>query len=173
MLLAFTGIGWISPIATAHGVSVRAAAWALTTFQIFQVVGMVIVAPLSDVFNDRRPLLAAALLSAGSGLALLAFAPSSALAPASVLFGLGAGATTALALILIQDASSSKGEAVRIGSMAMVVGNCFGASGPLAIGAMRDLTGSFAAGFSVPLVAVLVGLALVSSAPPGRTAGGE
>jgi CP family cyanate transporter-like MFS transporter len=70
----------------------------------------------------------------------------------------GPGASISLALLFMVLRSSSPAQTGQISGMAQAVGYCLAAAGPLAIGALHDVSGSW------PLAMGVLSLALVPQA---------
>ncbi|MDR7303922.1 MFS transporter [Haloactinomyces albus] len=169
MLIGFSGVAWIAPTFVHHGFSPQHAAGLFALFQIIQLGAMLSLPLLTDFTRDRRPLLALTVVSTGTGLSLMVLAPTTLALPAVMLFGTGVGGASSLALILIQDATSTQSEAGRLGAMVLSVSFLAGAAGPLLLGSMRDLTGGFTAGYGILLMLSVACLAMLPVFRPGRT----
>ncbi|MFH5821886.1 CynX/NimT family MFS transporter [Georgenia sp. AZ-5] len=168
MLGGFSGVGWIAPILEEHGATAHEAASTFAWFQLVQLLAMVTLPTLTDLTKDRRPLFLLPLLSSIAGVSMLMAVPDGPAVLAALLFGFGVGGTSALVLVLIQDTTRDQTEAGRLSAMVMMVANCAGALGPLALGALHDVTGGFTAGLAVVLGVVALGLAMVPMLRPGR-----
>lgn len=166
--VGFSMLTWLAPAYREMGWTPAAASRLLSVFFAVQVLAMLVLPAVTDRTTDRRPLLAASLGSTALG--LVGFAALPELAWLSVtLFGLGLGGGFALGLVLLVDATSERGEAARLSAMVFLLSYSFAATGPLVLGALRDLTGGFGTGFWLLLGIGLVHLATVPALRPGRT----
>ena len=107
------------------------------------------------------PLLSAPALAVTSSLTLAV--------PAVLLFGLGVGGASTLALVLLVDTTGSQSDAARLSGMVMLIAFLAGAAGPALLGLLHDATGTFTAGYATVLGLVLLTLASVPVLRPGRT----
>jgi MFS transporter, CP family, cyanate transporter len=157
--VGFAAMTWIAPAYRDAGWSADAASRLLAVFFAIQVVGMLVLPAITDRTSDRRPLL---LLSSGScALGLLCFAATPSLAWVGVvLFGLGIGGGFAVGLVLLVDVTRSRAEAARLSAMVFLLSYTFATLGPVLVGVLRDLTGGYALGFWL-LVVASVGLVAV------------
>jgi CP family cyanate transporter-like MFS transporter len=114
-------------------------------------------------------MLGACVASSGLGIALLLIAPLPLAIPAVLLFGLGVGGGSTLALVLLVDTTGSQADAARLSGMVMLVAFLAGASGPALLGLLHDLTGSFVPGYATVLVLTVLLLLSVPVLRPGRT----
>ncbi len=169
MVMGFGGVAWVAPMYATLGVGESRAAGYLVLFQVVQIATMLGLPWLTDFTPARRGLVAASLLSAIVGLALLIVAPISTAVPAVALFGLGVGGGATMGLILIGDATSTSADAVALNAMVMQVAYPVGAVTPLAIGFLHDATGRFEPGFAVVLGVLVLMLVGVPAMRPGRT----
>lgn len=169
MLIGFSGVAWIAPTFVHHGFPPQRAANLFALFQIIQLVTMVTLPPLTDITRDRRPLLAITVISTCLGVSAMVLAPAALALPAVLLFGTGVGGTSALALVLVQDAAITHAEASRLGAMVLLVSFAAGAVGPVLLGSLRDLTGGFTAGYATLFGLSAVSLLMLPVFRPGRS----
>lgn len=167
MLVGYGCMAWISPLYVSLGQSAQDAAGLFVVFQVVQVATMVGLPALSDLTTDRRPFIGLTVLCCCVGVALLLTAPLAFAVPAVALCGLGAGGGATLAFVLMVDSTDNVIDGSRLTAMSLLVGNVVGAASPLMLGAIKDLTGTFAPGLAVLLVASVGMLALVRSFAPG------
>ncbi|MER6975812.1 CynX/NimT family MFS transporter [Streptomyces carpinensis] len=169
MLIGYGGVAWIAPTFVQHGFEAQRAAGLFALFQIIQLIAMVTLPPLTDITRDRRPLLAITVVCTCAGLSVMVLAPTSLALPAVLLFGTGAGGGSSLALVLVQDATATRDEAGRLSAMVLLVSLLAGGTGPLLLGALRDLTGGFTAGYAVLLGLGVLSLLVLPVLRPGRS----
>jgi CP family cyanate transporter-like MFS transporter len=169
MIIGFSGLAWITPFYVHHGVPDQRAALYFVVFQVVQLVAMLTLPWVSDFTRDRRAMLGACVACSALGIALLLIAPLPLAIPAVLLFGLGVGGGSTLALVLLVDTTESQADAARLSGMVMLVAFLAGASGPALLGLLHDLTGSFVPGYATVLVLTLLLLLSVPVLRPGRT----
>jgi CP family cyanate transporter-like MFS transporter len=142
------------------------------SINLFAIVSSVCVTLAGDRFHwSRRALLAPPGLFLATGALGIALDPSHALAWACVL-GIGNGAIFPLMMTLPLDAADRPEQVAGVVGMMLGIGYCAGALSPLAIGALRDWTGSFDAGLWLIAVAAIVVLAACAACSPARLARG-
>ena len=106
--------------------------------------------------TGRRLLLLIGTLLSMLGLAGAAFAPLAAPWVWAILTGLGLGVQFTAALTLPVDYGADPDEVGRLTAMVMIVGYLLASIGPVAIGWLRDVTGSFEVPFATLVALVLV-----------------
>ncbi len=153
----YTTIAWFPSIVHDHGVGEAAAGWQLFLFQIVGLVSSTALPVLVRRGMDQRLLAAACSAIVALAFALLAVAPQLAVV-SSVLTGLGGGACLVLALTFQSRRAADASQAAALASMAQSVGYLIAAVGPLLLGALHDLTGSW----TLPLL-LLVALTLAQA----------
>jgi CP family cyanate transporter-like MFS transporter len=165
--LGFSILTWIAPAYVDRGWSAESASRLLSAFFAVQVIAMIVFPVITDRTHDRRPLLALSIGCSALGTLGLAATPGLAWASA-ILYGLGLGGGFALGLVLLVDVTRSRAEAARLSAMVFLVSYCLAALGPVMVGALRDLTGSFTLAFWILSVLAVVHLAVVPALRPGR-----
>jgi len=156
-------------VIAALGVSVRNAAYLFVFFQLIQLVAMMTLPAITDFTRDRRPLLALTVVATCAGVLMMIVAPVPLALPAVGLFGLGVGGGSALVLVLISDYTSNQLQAARLGAMTLMIAFLVGALGPVVLGVLHDLTGSFRPGYAVMLALATALVLTVPAFRPGRT----
>ncbi|HWM04213.1 MAG TPA: MFS transporter [Actinophytocola sp.] len=151
----YTMLAWFPSIMQSHGASEEYAGWLLFVYQIVGVVMSVVVPLLLTRLPDQRLIAAGGSLAAMIGYLGLLFLPDLAVLWALVT-GLGAGTLFFLALAFFSLRAADPRSSASLAGMGQSLGYLFAAVGPVAIGALHDLTD----GWTVPL-AVLVGIAAV------------
>ncbi|MET0740955.1 MAG: MFS transporter [Candidatus Nanopelagicales bacterium] len=165
--LGFSILTWLAPAYLDRGWSAASASHLLSAFFAVQVVAMIVFPAITDRTRDRRPLLALSIGCSALGTLGLAAAPDLAWMSV-VLYGLGLGGGFALGLVLLVDVTSSRGEAARLSAMVFLLSYCLAALGPVMVGALRDLTGSFTLAFWILSIIAFAHLAVVPALRPGR-----
>lgn len=162
-ILFFSILAWYAPIYQAQGWNDGDAA-SLVAFLFFaQLVSALVVTAAAARQTGRRLLMLLSTLLSVLGLAGVAYMPLAAPWVWAGSVGLGLGVQFTLALTLPVDYGASPEEVGRLTAMAMSVGYLLASVGPVAIGWLRDLTGSF----EVP-IAGLVALVLIFTLPALR-----
>ncbi|UPG94555.1 CynX/NimT family MFS transporter [Luteibacter aegosomatissinici] len=154
-------VSWIAPLYREHGLSDSTAGLILASFTGCFLVANPIAGALSRS-SDRRQLLATFSAITLIGLVVLALAPDA--APFAVLplisFGIGGGFT--LGMVLPLDNTHDQDEANIWGAFMLLIAYIFASAGPLLVGALRDITGSF----DIALwILVAVGVAMLVLTP--------
>jgi len=169
MIIGFSGLAWIAPFYVEHGVPDQQAAGYFVVFQVVQLVAMLTLPAITDFTRDRRLMLGACVACSGLGIVFLLTAPVALAVPAMLVFGLGVGGASTLALVLLVDTTDSQADAARLSGMVMLVAFLAGASGPALLGLLHDLTGDFVAGYVTVLVLTVLTLLSVPVLRPGRS----
>ncbi|WP_182377726.1 MFS transporter [Nocardioides sp. WS12] len=168
MLIGFSGLAWVTPLFLHLGTSEHHAAGLFAVFQLVGPVSMVAVSWLTDVVVDRRPLLAVVITASTTGVLFLLVAPLTLAVPSMVLFGIGAGGCSTLALVLLVDVTRTQADATRLGAMVILIAYLVGATGPALLGILREATGGFTAGYAVLLAIGILSLLSVPMFGPQR-----
>ncbi len=145
-LMYFSILSWISQIFEDEGLAPASAALILSTFTGVQIFSAFAVPAIANRFPDRRPVIIAVIATTVAGLLLAALVPS--FAPwmpwlCAAMLGASQGALFPLALTLPLDNTRTPQMAGRLTSACFLAGYSVAAIGPSAIGAARDITGSF------------------------------
>ncbi|HEV7934764.1 MAG TPA: MFS transporter [Actinomadura sp.] len=159
-LLAFVVMAWLPSLCQDRGMNEGAAGLVLALSCLVQALGSLTVPAIDRRLRDQRPLVVAVTVLTMAGFAVVAWAPMSLIWPGAVVLGLGQGSGFALALAFIGLRSADAPTATRLSGMAQGVGYLIAATGPLGVGALRDLSG----GWTVP-VCCLILVALFQSLP--------
>jgi len=142
-------LAWISPIAISYGYSQTSAAMLLSIFVIVQIPISFIVPSLASKFGKYRILLISCSLCEVLGIMLILLGLP--MLPAVILLGIGAGGLFSLALMLPIVETATSEEAGAWSAMSQCGGYIVGAIGPLLVGYIYDLAGSF----TLALLAIL------------------
>lgn len=155
-LIFYVLLAWLATIVLDRsGLDPTAAGVLLSIMQVAGVVGSLlvpVVAGRSVVRTQRVAVVATVFTTAG--LVLLLAAPAAAV-PAVVVAGLGMGGSVVLALAAVSSRAADGGGAVALSGMAQAVGYLGAAIGPVVVGGLHSVSGSW----TVPL-AVLVAAAV-------------
>ncbi|MBM3510494.1 MAG: MFS transporter [Alphaproteobacteria bacterium] len=142
---------WMPPIYQDAGWSKTAAGLITATMVIAQAPTTFAVAALAKRIPDRRWLIAAGLALCVTGAAGFAFTPYDGAWVWAIVTGAGIGFIFPLAQMLPIDFGRDPPETAGLAAMALSVGYACAALGPLAIGWLREVTGSYVA----PLVLMM------------------
>jgi CP family cyanate transporter-like MFS transporter len=157
-------VAWLPEIAAGHGASAAAGGWYLFAYQV---VGIVAGLGVPALLHRAGTAGAGALISLPMIISALGLILLPAALPAwAVLAGVGSGAALVYALTRISLAAESSAHATRLSGMAQAVGYLLAAGGPVAVGALRDGTGSWTP--ALLLVALVAAAQGVAAALPSR-----
>jgi CP family cyanate transporter-like MFS transporter len=160
----YATLSWLPSIFRSDGASESQAGLLLSLSMLVGLLTAITVPSLATRARDQRPLVIACCVLTAMGLVGIMLAPMSAPYLWTVLLGLGQNGAFPLALMLIVLRGGSRGTA-DLSTLAQTVGYLLAALGPVAVGAIHQLTGSW-----TPCLALLVGL-LVLQVLAGMTAG--
>jgi CP family cyanate transporter-like MFS transporter len=171
--LFWSVLTWLAPAFREQGLSAEATGLLLTLLTVVQIISSLVIAGLAGRSRDRRPWLAFCLVTGAIAFAGIALVPAQ--APAwfwTVLVGLGIGAIFPLTLLLPLDVADDAVAAGQLTAMALSAGYLLAALGPLLMGWLRGLTGSYTAPFLALalLCCAMLALARRLRPPAGRTA---
>lgn len=153
-LIFYASVAWLPTLFIDHGLSEGDAG---LLFGLMNLVGLPasLMAPL---LAGRGPtqthLILATSALTGAGLLGVVLAPVAAPVLWMVLLGLGQGSAIGIALAIIGLRAADSAHAAQLSSMAQGIGYLIAAFGPLALGAVHELTGSWPLAFVVTLVAL-------------------
>lgn len=153
-LLFFSILAWYAPVYQALGWSDTAAGSLLAVLLTSQLISAVLVTIAVATQSGRRLLIILGTLLSVAGLLSVAFMPLAAPWIWAGSTGLGLGILFTVTLTLPVDFGATPEEVGRLTAMAMSVGYLLASFGPVAIGRLRDITGSFE--LPIALLALLV-----------------
>jgi CP family cyanate transporter-like MFS transporter len=142
---------WLPTLLADSGVPVREGGLLLGLANVVGAAGALLAPAQAGRMRTQRPLILGVAVAYALGLGGLLVAPASGTLVWVAAFGLAQGAGFSLALTLIVLRSPTPLVAARLGGVAQCLGYLMAALGPLAIGALHDLTG----GWSWPVVVLL------------------
>jgi CP family cyanate transporter-like MFS transporter len=151
-ILFYIFAAWLPDVLKANGSTDAGAGFLLSLDLVLGLSTSFVVPILAQRLHDQRPLAAGAAGLWITGILGLILAPEAGKVVWVVLLGFGQGAGISLALTLFAVRGPDGRHAAALSGMAQTVGYLFAASGPLAVGALHDLTG----GWTAPLVLALV-----------------
>jgi CP family cyanate transporter-like MFS transporter len=164
-LTFYAALAWLAARYIGLGFSASSAGLLLALFSATQVVTALAMPVLAHRYGSLRPFVAACALATATGLFLVAVVPWS--FPAApwlwaALLGLGMGGNLSLALTVLAQSAPTPAEVAGYTGMAFLVGYLLAAVGPVAAGALLDLSGFsvvFAVLAALGVLTLLVGLA--------------
>src|SRR5262249_30688526 len=148
--LYYAPLAWLAARYTAVGVPAAAAGVLLGLFSAAQLVSALVLPALAHRLRALRALVAGCVGLSTLMLVLIAVAPKVAPYAWVTLLGVGVGGQFALALTLLGSLGRGPADAAAAAGMAFFVGYLLASLGPVAAGALHDLTG----GYRVPFLAV-------------------
>lgn len=146
--LYLSTLAWLAPRYHDAGLSAKESGFLFAWFTTVQIAGSLIAPALAQHQRDRRPWLSLMLLLAIAGMALIAFKPMSAPYLFVTLIGFGIGGLFPLALTLPLDYAREPTELGALTAVTLGVGYLLGSLGPLVLGTLSDLTGSYRVPFA-------------------------
>jgi CP family cyanate transporter-like MFS transporter len=133
---------WIAALYHHHGWTSGHAAFTTAMVSILVIPGALVIPALSDR-GDRRTWVLGSALTMAAGIAGFAFAPLALPWVWITAFGIGNGAMFPLCLTLPQDMAQSEGARTELTAWMLGIGYVLSATGPLLVGGLLDLTGSY------------------------------
>ena len=166
-LVYYALIAWLPTLLTDVGLSPSRAGLTSSVMSVAGTISSLVIPILAAKRSDQRRFVWVSVLGFLSGLIGLLLAPGTSPVLWVILLGIGQGAGIGLALTLFVLRTRSAPAAADLSGMAQTVGYLIAAAGPLLVGALHDVTGSW----RPPIVALIVVLsALLAS---GRYAAGN
>lgn len=157
-VLFYGTIAWVPSAFTERGWDAAAAGGLVAVFNGIGLATTVGVPLLADRFAARRPALVASAAVAAASTAALVMAPDLAFVWIAIL-GLALGVVFPLALTLPLDVTDDPGQVGSVAALMLLGGYIVSSTGPLVLGAARDVTGNFTTSLWL-LVAIAVTLAV-------------
>lgn len=142
--LAYCVMGWMAPILRWRGLDGTTAGFYVSASIMVQVLACLLLPPLATRFRSQSLLNAALAFLAAAALLGLLVAPSEWLPALALLQGLGQGGLFALAMTVIILRSPDPRAAARLSGMSQAIGYVLAAFGPMLVGMLHSLTGSYA-----------------------------
>jgi CP family cyanate transporter-like MFS transporter len=150
----YSAVTWLAPTYVEHGWSRGSAGYLAAAFSGAQIVSGLLGPVLSDRASDMRRLLMPAAALGVTGCLGIWLAPTAAPWVWAVVTGLGQGAAFSLALVLLVRYARTPEASGRLTGMAFLISYGIASVGPLAMGLLRDVSGSLS---SVWLVLAVIG----------------
>ncbi|MFE7118213.1 CynX/NimT family MFS transporter [Streptomyces sp. NPDC057654] len=156
-LVAYVCIAWMPTIFTDHGMSKSQAGLVFAFNTLVQMVGSFVVPMLAGRMRSQRMLSVGVVVLMAAGIAGLLVAPVAGAWVWAALLGVGQGGALGLALTMMVLRTRDAHTAARLSGMAQTWGYLLAAAGPLALGAVHQVTGGWSTPIAI-LLAVCVGL---------------
>ncbi|MFD7455386.1 CynX/NimT family MFS transporter [Kitasatospora sp. NPDC059827] len=138
----YTAVAWLPSILLHQGADSTTVGWMLFYYQVIALAASSALPLLTRGHHDQRWTAAGASVVVAAGFAVLLSAPGLTVV-ACTLLGLGTGVCLVLALSFQSERVGSAGEAAALAGMAQSVGYLVAAAGPLLLGILHDVTGSW------------------------------
>jgi MFS transporter, CP family, cyanate transporter len=176
-LIYYATLSWFPTMFRDHGVSATHAGDLLALMNLGNAVTALLIPMLAHRAVDQRRLVAMAMLATGAGLAGAVFGPTGGAVPFILLLGLGQGGTLGLGIFYTMARAPDPVTAASLSAFSQGIGYLIASTGPLVIGFLHDVTGSWTVPglvlLAVCAVTVIVGsLAGRALTVPAAAAGG-
>ena len=158
-LLYYAALSWLPTIFQDRGTSAVAAGNLLALMAAGNLIAALIVPMLAHRAPDQRALVAPSMIAMGVGLAGSLWAPLGGDWFWVLVLGIGQGACLALAIFFMVARAPDPGVAASLSAFAQSAGYLVASAGPLELGLLHSVTGSW--NIPVALLLVLCGAALV------------
>jgi MFS transporter, CP family, cyanate transporter len=142
-LLYYAPLSWLPAIHRDQGIDPTTAGFLLSTLNLISIPTTFLAPVLAHKMRDQRPAVAGCVALTAIGLTGILLAPSSTALVWVVILGLGQGAALSLALLMIVLRAADDHTAARLSSMAQGFGYLLAAAGPLVMGLLHAVTGSW------------------------------
>ena len=159
-LIYYATLSWFPTMFRDHGVSATHAGDLLALMNLGNAVTALLIPMLAQRAADQRRLVALAMLATSAGLAGAVFGPTGGAVPFILVLGLGQGATLGLGIFYTMARAPDPVTAASLSAFSQGIGYLISSAGPLLIGLLHDVTGSW----TVPglvLLAVCAGTVIV------------
>jgi MFS transporter, CP family, cyanate transporter len=160
-LIYYATLSWFPTMFRDHGVSATHAGDLLALMNLGNAVTALLIPMLAQRAADQRRQVALAMLATSAGLAGAVFGPTSGAVPFILLLGLGQGATLGLGIFYTMARAPDPVTAASLSAFSQGIGYLISSAGPLLIGLLHDVTGSWTAPglvlLAVCVVTVIVG----------------
>ncbi|MCP8970374.1 MFS transporter [Ectobacillus ponti] len=166
--LFYAATAWLAPYLRSLGFGAGEAGLVVTGFSLLQMFFCFLIPNLSEKTPRRRPWLLASSTAALAGFLLLLAVPMVSVWLAVVFLSTGLGGLFPLALLLPLDETDTPAAASAWTAMASSAGYAIGSIGPILVGTLLDLSGSFH--FALASVLLLCVAMILCSLPLGTRA---
>jgi MFS transporter, CP family, cyanate transporter len=155
-LIYYSTLSWFPTMFRDRGVSAAHAGDLLALMNLGNAVTALLVPVLAHRAADQRRLAVLAMVATGAGLAGAVFGPTAGAVPFILLLGLGQGATLGLGIFFTMARAPDPVTAASLSAFSQGLGYLMASTGPLIIGLLHDVTGSW----TVPGLALLAACAV-------------
>lgn len=163
----YSTVTWLAPAYVEHGWSPSQAGYLAAVFSGSQIISGLLGPALSDRVHDLRRLLVPFAVLGVAGLTGVWLAPEAAPWVWATVIGLGQGAAFSLGLVLLVRYATTPESSGRLSGMVFFVSYTAASVGPLAMGLIRDATGSLHLVWSALVVAGIAQGAIALTLRPG------
>jgi CP family cyanate transporter-like MFS transporter len=157
---------WLADAFVEHGWSEARAGSLIGILNVTALGGTLVIAFAGDRIGSRRSYLVGGLSLVLAGLLLAILVPAAGIA-AAVLMGFGIGCGFSLSMALPLDVAHDGASVAATTGLMLLVAYAIAAASPVGLGAIRDLTGGYAAVMWVLVGTAAAGVALGSTLSPG------
>ena len=163
----YTVLSWLPSIYRDAGYEPATAGLLLSISAFVQIPVSLVLPPFASRAPDQRLHTLAGAVATAAGLAGVMIAPAGAPYLWVVLIGIGQGGSFGLGLLLFSLRTRTTAATARLSAQAQTVGYLLAAAGPLLVGAVHDVTGSwsFAVGLLIALTVPQIVFGLLAGAP--------
>ncbi len=154
-LIFYSVISWLPSIYQSHGFSPSQSGYLLGIATLVGAPAALIVPTLATRAPDQRSYILIVCLLTAMGLAGIMLAPTALPLLWVVLLGVGLGGSFPLALTLLVLRTRTSTDTARLSGMVQSIGYLIAATGPIAVGALFDLTGEWTAPVALLLALVV------------------
>jgi CP family cyanate transporter-like MFS transporter len=165
----YATLAWLPSVFHSHGVSTARAGFLLSLSLLFGLIPALTVPSLAARARDQRPFVIGFVSCIAAGWLGVILAPTAAPYLWVVLLGFGQNAAFPLALTLIVLRGGTVTSTGALSTLVQTVGYLVAAMGPLAIGAVHDITGSWTPALLVLLALLVPQMVLGLAAARNRT----
>ncbi len=165
----YATLTWLPSVFRSHGMSTTKSGLLLSLSLVVGLLPALTLPSLAARSHDQRPFMVAVIAFIAAGWLGVILAPTTVPYLWVVLLGLGQNAAFPLALTLIVLRGGSVTSTAALSTLVQTVGYLVAALGPLAIGAVHDLTGSWTPALIVLLALLVPQLAVGLAAARNRT----
>ena len=154
-LIFYSVISWLPSIYQTHGLTPSQSGYLLGIATLVGAPAALIMPTLATRSRDQRPHVLVVCLFTAAGLAGILLAPAALPLLWVVLLGFGLGGSFPLTLTLLVLRTRTSTDTARLSGMVQSIGYLIAASGPIAVGALFDLTGEWTAPVALLLLLVV------------------
>jgi MFS transporter, CP family, cyanate transporter len=155
-LIYYSTLSWFPTMFRDHGVSATHAGDLLALMNLGNAVTALLIPMLAHRAADQRRHVVLAMLATAAGLAGAVFGPTGGAVPFILLLGLGQGATLGLGIFYTMARAPDPVTSASLSAFSQGIGYLIASTGPLVIGFLHDVTGSWTVPGLVLLAACVV-----------------